>query len=100
LVEQLVPCQRGLAMLDEVSEQEKLTRREVNRLSRTNDLGLAKVHRDVPELVTRWAPALAGRGAPQLRLDARGQLRHVERLRQVVVGAQFQPAPPAHDPPP
>src|SRR6185436_9812101 len=80
-------------MLDEVAEKFELARGQLDRLTCLRDLGFAEVDRDVAEAKcfsdggrTRYRR----RASPQQCLDTREQLHHLERLDEVVVGAELQ----------
>src|SRR5215207_5450456 len=79
-------------MFDEVSQQLELAGGELERVSGFRDLRLAEVNMDVAKLVASRVSAVC-RAAPQLGLDPRKQLDHLEWLRDVVVRAELQ----AHD---
>src|SRR5215218_3866394 len=91
-LEQLVARQHEAAVVEQLPEQVELLRRELDLLVAHLALAAAGVDREVAmveHLGLRVAP-LRGR-APQNGLDARDELARVERLRQVVVGADLEP---------
>src|SRR6266853_119893 len=78
------------AVLDEISKKLKFARRQVHNLSVPGRFGSQKVHMNGPEIKParlRHGPA---RRAPEERFDAGHKLQHVERLRDVIIGADFQ----------
>ena len=77
-------------MRDEVPQQLELARRQVDRRARARHLHLPEIDGDVAEPIGVAAGCGARRRAPQQRLEPRHQLDRLERLRQVVVGAQLQ----------
>src|SRR5688500_4109934 len=92
LVEQLVAAERGAAMFDEILQQLEFACREVEGRAGLDDLSATEVDGDVAK-----AKGLAGEccrrcraAAAQERLDAPQELGHLERLDQVVVGAQLE----------
>src|SRR5258706_5212850 len=89
-VEQLVAGQDGAAVLDEVAKQLDLERRELDRRPFAPHLGAAKVDVNGAESVGIRGVRGHGPRAAQQRFDARQQLHHLERLGQIVVGAEFQ----------
>ena len=91
-LEQLVARQHEPAVVEQLPEQVELLRRELDLLA--VDLHLAPAGVDLELAVgylARLQLAALGDAAAQDRLDARDELARVERLRQVVVGADLEP---------
>ena len=91
-LEQLVAREHEPAVIQQLPEQVELLRRELDLV--VADANLATPCVDVQvAVVHRLALALAalGRRAAEDRLDARDELTGIERLRQVVVGADLEP---------
>ena len=91
-LEQLVAGEHEPAMVEELPQQVELLRRELDLLVAHVHLTPARIDRELPvaQLVTFVAAALRD-DAPQDALHACDELARVERLRQVVVGADLQP---------
>ena len=91
-LEQLVARQHEAAVVEQLPEQVELLRRELDLLAADRRLAAAGVDAQVA-VRDHLGLELAAlrRGAPQDRLDPRDELARVERLRQVVVGADLEP---------
>src|SRR5207302_697643 len=90
-LEELVPSQDEAAMVEQLPEKVELLRSELNLLAVHPHLAAARVdvERAVLELLLlRLAPV--GQRSAQDRLHACDELAGVERLRQVVVGADLE----------
>ena len=89
-------------MFEEVAEQVEFLGRELHGHAGLHHFGLPRVDRDVVELEA-GGTRRAGRrrravaGPPQQRLDAGQQLHRLERLHQIVVGAELQADDAVHD---
>ena len=91
-LEQLVAREHEAAVVEQLPEQVELLRRELDLLLADAHLAAAGVDRQVAvaELLALDLAAL-GRRAAEDRLHAGDELARVERLRQVVVGADLEP---------
>src|SRR5436305_4568401 len=87
-LEQLVARQHEAAVVEQLPEEVELLRRELDLLVADVHLAAAGVDQQVAVAERRALEILAvGRRAAQHRLDARDELAWIERLGQVVVGA-------------
>src|SRR5579872_5123083 len=90
LLQQTVTRQRLSRMMEEKLQQLELFGREIKSLAFARHLAAAKIDLDFAKCVPLLLFRNASR-APQDSLHARQQLANRERLRHVVVGAQFEP---------
>src|SRR5207248_2644788 len=90
-LEQLVACEHEPAMIEELPEQVELLRRELDLFLADAHFAPTGVDMEVAVL-DRLALEIAAvrRRAPEDRLHAGNELAWVERLRQIVVGADFE----------
>ena len=77
-------------MLDEAAQELELQARQIDGLARAGHLGAPEVDADVAKGEAPGRPRLRALSPAQHRLDAGQQLHHVERLGEVVVGAQLE----------
>ena len=89
-VQQLFAGQGRAAMLDEVLEQLKLARGQLERRAVPASLPRFGNRRGRRRTDSPSAGCGRRRRAAELGLDAREQLDHLERLRHVVVGAELE----------
>ena len=91
-LEQLVAREHEPAVVEQLPEEVELLRRELDLLVADHHLAAAGVDDEVAvaDLVALLA-APVGRRAAEDALHARHELARVERLRQVVVGADLEP---------
>src|SRR6185295_18371177 len=91
-LEQLVARQHEALVVEQLPEEVELLRGELDLVLADEHLAAARVDLEVAVLELR-ALLLAAlrRRAAEDRLDARDELARVERLREVVVGADLEP---------
>src|SRR5262249_25290734 len=91
-LQQLVAGEHETAVVEQLPEQVELLRRQLDLVVADVDLALARVDDEVAvRQLLRLVTALLGSGSAEHALDAGDQLPRVERLRQVVVGADLEP---------
>src|ERR1051326_9124350 len=80
-------------MLDEVPQQFEFAGRQFNGLALTKHLSAAEIYSIRAEFVGAFLPCTttAPVSTPKQGFDPRKQLHHLERLRQIVVRAEFEP---------
>ena len=88
--EQRVARERRAAVLDEVAQQLELPRGQIRRLAGARHLGAPHIDDDLAEAIDVAARLRRRPTAPQQRLESGHQLDRLERLRQIVVGAELQ----------
>jgi len=79
----------GMQQVKEVLEDGAFPARQKERAAADADIALDCVERDIAGMKGRSESAA---GTPQERIDPRNELRHCERLDEVVIGSRVQPA--------